>query len=91
MPMASHSTVLMVLRLQFLARKQGWPLAAIRLLWEKGGRPTTLGVVRPKTANVIGLLPVTKSPAWLSERTQLEKGGMLLKKNVSVLSAFLFS
>jgi hypothetical protein len=39
-----------------------------------GSSPTELGVVRPKTANAIGLLPVKKSPARLSERSPQREG-----------------
>jgi hypothetical protein len=40
---------------------------SFRVLSEKGSSPTELGVIRPTTANVIGLLPIKKSPALLSE------------------------
>ena len=42
----------------------------VRILSDKGSSPTELGVVRPKTANAIGLLPVKKFPVRLSERAQ---------------------
>jgi hypothetical protein len=42
------------------------PIKELRDLPEKGSSPTELGVIRPKTANAIGLLPIKKSLARLS-------------------------
>jgi len=44
-----------------------------RELSEKGSSPTVLGVVRSRTANAIGLLPVKELPARLSEKAHTGK------------------
>jgi len=44
------------------AHRRQCRIAKRRVLSEKGSWPTELGVVRPKTANVIGLLPIKEPP-----------------------------